>query len=223
MVLVTPRIWWWIAVVALTLAPRLAAADKLDDAYSKTDKAWKHYDELRAGYDVLRRKWDQVYKPIDDQWKVVVAAKKAMDIACAGTGHGTQPCTNATTNWAAQVKKREGLEAHAAELDPKHECTSEALTGLNTNLQKAKVEFDTTFEVAKKLFADARAHATSQAERDKIDQKLAAREQKRGDQMSATRSGKADERNPKGSQQPDSSNHSPRPPTLNGNPNWDGR
>src|SRR3954469_18847375 len=122
MVLVTLRMcmWWSVAVIALTLAPRLAAADKLDDAYSKTDKAWKHYDELRAGYDVLRRKWDQVYKPIADQWKVVVAAKKAMDIACAGAGHGTQPCTNATTNWAAQVKKREGLEAHAAELDPKH-------------------------------------------------------------------------------------------------------
>jgi hypothetical protein len=108
MVLVTLRMWWWIAVVALALAPRLAAADKLDDAYSKTDKAWKHYDELRAGYDVLRRKWDQVYKPIDDQWKVVIAAKQAMDLACAGTGHGTQPCTNATVSWAAQGQEARG-------------------------------------------------------------------------------------------------------------------
>lgn len=218
------RMWWCTAVVALALGPRPAAADKLDDAYDRTAKAWTHYDELRAGYDVLRRKWDQVYKPIDDQWKIVVAAKRAMDVACAGTGHGTQPCTNATVNWAAQVKKRQALEAHAAELDPRHACTTEVLTGLNANLLKAKAEFDTVFADARKLFADARAHAASQAERDKIDQKLAAREQKRGDEMSATRSGKADERNPRtgGSQQPDSSSHRP-PPSLNGNPNWDGR
>lgn len=192
---------WCALILALALAPRTAAAaDKLDDLIGKTEQLWDHYRELQNKYQLMHGKWDVIYKPVYDQQKNVEAAKKAMDAACAGKGRTTPACSDgnngATIKWAAEVNKRTALESKANELDPKHEYSTETLNLTNVDLQKSKTDFEASRDQVRKLISDAKAHAKTKAEREKIDQKLAQRETKRGSDFKAGRSGNADAKNP---------------------------
>ena len=66
-------------VVVLALVPRLAAADKLDDAVVKTDKASEDYKAVLSQYTDLYTKWERYYKPIDAQYAVAADLKKKAD------------------------------------------------------------------------------------------------------------------------------------------------
>jgi len=187
----------WIALV-LVLATTAASADKLDDAYDKTDKAYKHYTAARDQYATLRAQWDVAYKPINDHYPIEQAAYKAMADACTGAGRGSPACSAATLSWAASVKQRQALEWKASELDPKHEYDVNSLRARQTELQKAKADFDGAFDQAKSLFADARAHAHTNVDRQKIDDKLAQRDATQRDKFAATRGAGADAAYPKG-------------------------
>jgi hypothetical protein len=180
-------------LIALALVSRAALADKIDDDIAKTDKLWKHYVEVAGKYRVAFDKHTLIYGPIAEQWKVVTAAKQKMDAVCA-TQRGQQPCSDATLAWAAEVKKRQSLEWHAAELDPKHEYTTDTLNLANVDLQKVKTDFEGSRDATLKEIDVAKSKAPSQAERDKIEAKLAVREDKQDDKFKDTRGGKADER-----------------------------
>jgi hypothetical protein len=213
-------------VIAALLAGASAHADKLDDAIAGADQKWTSYETLQRKYAELRARWDLIYKPIYDQQKLVDAAKRAMDDACAGEGRATPACNDdkvgATIVWATAVRRRQTLEAEAHERDPKGEIATTALTLLDQQVKQARRDFAAARDGAIKLVTDAKAKAKTKAERDRIDDSLKRRDDRRS---AAFRDGRSDraERSTGGTSTSTTTTRGvggSAPTTID--PNWDG-
>lgn len=194
------------ALVAL-LPPRVAEADKYDDAFTRSQKAFDAWKEVADRYAGLRAKYDRYYAPITPQWQVVVTARKNADDACAKNKR-TKACRDLTLAYAAEHKKYNALVWDKDNADPKHEFDAASLHVLHAEQTKRATEYDTIYKATKKLLEDAAFKATSKAERDQIDAKLAKQEKKRGERFAAGRGAEAQSRMPQSNSSSSSSSGS---------------
>jgi hypothetical protein len=193
----------------IALVPAVAAADKLDDAVAKTDKAFDAYKGVEKQYATLYTSWERYYKPIDTQYPLVVAARKKADDACAKNKR-SKNCHDFTLAYAAEHKKYNSLVWDKDNADPKQEYAPEALKPVERDMTQKKDAFEKSKEATIKLFEEAYKKVKTKAEKDQLDAKLAAREDKRNDKFAAGRSSAADAKMPKGNPNSSSSGSSSR-------------
>jgi len=184
-------------VVVLALVPRLAAADKLDDAVVKTDKASEDYKAVLNQYTDLYAKWERYYKPIDAQYAVAADLKKKADDACAKSKY-TKNCHDLTLAYTQAFRQHYALKETRDAADPKHEFSPEALKIVEKDLNAKKSVFETLKTSTIKMFEEAYKKVRTKEDKDKLDAKLAKKEEKRGDKFAEGRSSKAQSQMPQG-------------------------
>ena len=196
-----------LAMLVLVVQTAVARADKIDDTYEATDNAWKRYTAAQQKAQAIADKYKSIWAPVYEQKPLRDSTYAAAQQACAGAGHGTKPCTDATLAYAA-AQKEFNFRSNAAEADdPKHEYAGPVLDRANADAKRLETDFETTRETYYKTVIDARAHAKTKADRDRIDQRLAEKEAKRLGKARDNTSGKADAQNPSTGNNPNGGGH----------------
>jgi len=195
------RLW---VVLAIALVPQLANADKYDDAFAKTQQAFDAYKAVADKYATLHAKYEQYYAPLGPQWDVVVKARKLADDEC-NKNKRTKACRDLTLAYAAEHKKYNAMVWDKDNADPKKEFDGAALNLLDQQKKRRLAEYDAIYAPTKKMLEDWAFKTQAKVDRAaKLDAKLKAMEDKRGEKFAAGRSSVADSKNPR----PDNSSSS---------------